>query len=122
MISLYYFGFTLALCLAGPFLLLHKKARAGLMQKLGLVPDHVKAGRVRARNELRVWIHAVSVGEFNAVQPLIQALRTDFPSTAFFVSTTTATGQKLAQDKIGAWATVFYFPFDLPWALHSWLD
>lgn len=122
MISLYYFGFTLLLCIAGPFLLLHKKARAGLVQKLGVVPDYVKAGKTRAGNELRIWIHAVSVGEFNAVHPLIQALRTDYPSAAIFVSTTTATGQKLAHEKIGDFATVFYFPFDLPWALNSWLD
>ncbi len=61
--------------------------------------------------QTRVWLHAVSVGEVNAVRPLVNQLLDEGYTT--FVSTTTATGQKIAQEHFGGRATVFYFPIDL---------
>ncbi len=61
--------------------------------------------------QIRVWIHAVSVGEVNAVRPLVNRLL-DEGYTAY-VSTTTETGQKIAQEHFGGRATIFYFPLDL---------
>lgn len=69
-----------------------------------------------------IWIHAVSVGEFNAVYPLLKKLKEEYPHTALVVSTTTATGQKIAQDKASDIATIFYFPFDLPFCFNPWLN
>lgn len=120
MIWPYYSLFSLGLAAAAPFLLWKEKARAGLSQKLGAVP-----GRVRQAvdgSARRIWVHSVSVGEFNATFPLIQAFRQAHPEYAIFISTATATAQRLAQDKLGDVATIFYFPFDLPWAVNSWLD
>jgi 3-deoxy-D-manno-octulosonic-acid transferase len=122
MISLYYIGFALLLCAVGPFLLWKKKARAGLWQKLGIVPARVIEARMRSGDAPRLWFHAVSVGEFNAILPLLQALHAQYEDASVFVSTTTATGQKLAQERVGSWATVFYFPYDLPWSVNAWLN
>jgi 3-deoxy-D-manno-octulosonic-acid transferase len=120
MTLLYYFCFALVLLVAGPFLLFKKKARAGLWQKLGFVPAALKT----KKNQLNgcVWFHAVSVGEFNAVTPLIKAFHSKYPTVPIVVSTTTYTGQKLAQEKISDIATVFYFPYDLPFATSPYLD
>jgi 3-deoxy-D-manno-octulosonic-acid transferase len=118
-IFIYYcFVFVLLLVL-WPFLLLKKKARAGLGQKLGFIPR-----AIRAKGEALsgcVWFHAVSVGEFNAILPLVNAFAARHPVVPLVVSTTTATGHKLAQEKASDLATVIYFPLDLPGPVTAWL-
>lgn len=59
-----------------------------------------------------IWIHAVSVGEVLAAQPLVQHLKARFPARAVFVSTTTETGQRLARERLGCADAIFYFPLD----------
>ncbi len=120
MIWPYYSLISLGLAAAAPFLLWREKARAGLPQKLGRVPKRI--GRVASKAEKRIWFHTVSVGEFNATYPLLEAFRQSHPDYSVFISTATATGQRLAEEKVGDWATVFYFPFDLPWSVKNWLD
>jgi len=77
MMLAYYIFFALVLCLIGPFLLVNAKARAGLGQKLGRIPLDL----VKAKGEIRgaMWLHAVSVGEFNAILPLVMALHQKYP-------------------------------------------
>lgn len=120
MIWLYYIFFAIVLAVAGPFLLLRAKARVGLKQKLGFVPNAIASNVDRSRPS--IWFHAVSVGEFNAIAPLLNAFHSHNPEFVVYVSTTTGTSQKLAKERLGDWATVFYFPFDLPWALENWLN
>ena len=123
MLFLYYVGFAITLAVAGPFLLLKRKARAGLWQKLGFIPPQQKGSSAApALKQGGIWFHAVSVGEFNAVKPLIEKVHGEHPDIPLYVSTTTATGQALAQEKVGGFATVFYFPFDLPFATGAWLQ
>jgi 3-deoxy-D-manno-octulosonic-acid transferase len=112
--------FALILFSAGPFLLLQKKARAGLSQKFGQVPTTIELDRENLK--YGIWIHSVSVGEFNAMRPLIEKLHAEMPDMPIMVSTTTLTGQTLAQERVGRFARVFYFPFDLPFATSKWLD
>lgn len=120
----YYTVVALVLLLAGPVLLCFKKCRAGLGQKFGFIPSSIgsRAQQSADGDSKRVWFHAVSVGEFNAVFPLILEFRKKHPGAEIFISTTTGTGQEQALRKAGEFATVFYFPFDLPFALNSWLN
>ncbi len=60
----------------------------------------------------RIWIHAVSVGELNAMRPVIDTLL-GLPGVTLLLSTTTSTGQSLARRDFAEQATVFYFPLDL---------
>ncbi len=62
--------------------------------------------------EKSIWIHAVSVGEVLAVLPLAQQLKKRFPLRRIVVSTTTASGQKVAREKMLFVDAVFYFPLD----------
>lgn len=97
-----------------------RKARAGLTQKFGVIPKAINLDSHNLKNG--IWIHAVSVGEFSAVRPLIEKLHESHPEIPLLVSTTTLTGQTLAKERVGAYARVFYFPFDLPFATRSWLE
>jgi 3-deoxy-D-manno-octulosonic-acid transferase len=120
LIALYYFCVFALLVVCGPFLLLSTKARAGLLNKLGVVPNMI-AERARCGRQ-RIWFHAVSVGEFNALWSLLEPFRAEFPQWDIFISTTTATGQALAKERASSFATVFHFPLDLPWATAAFLD
>ena len=59
-----------------------------------------------------IWLHAVSVGEVLAALPFARCLKDRFPRWRLVVSTTTATGQKLARERMAFADAVFYFPFD----------
>jgi 3-deoxy-D-manno-octulosonic-acid transferase len=121
--SLYYLLFSLLLATVGPYLLLSRKARAGIFQKLGFVPKAISDAVLSLPETLpRVWFHAVSVGEFNALFPLVEKFHQDHPEYQIFISTTTATGQELARSRASGFAQVFYFPLDLPWIISRWLD
>jgi 3-deoxy-D-manno-octulosonic-acid transferase len=86
-------------------------------QRLGSLPPEILA-RVTASHSAgnstqgAIWIHAVSVGEVLAAQPLAEGLKARFPGRAVFVSTTTETGQRLARERLQCADGVFYFPLD----------
>jgi 3-deoxy-D-manno-octulosonic-acid transferase len=116
----YELALSLGLISIGPFLLLSPKARAGIGQKLGLIPASLQTQLKEL--DRPIWLHCVSVGEFNAAWPFVQAFHQHYPDTAIVISTTTATGQKLALSKAGTIATIVYFPFDLPFIVSTWLN
>lgn len=59
-----------------------------------------------------VWIHAVSVGEAEAVFPLIKRLQALYPAQAFVVTTTTPTGSARVQAVLGKTVAHVYLPYD----------
>ncbi len=69
----------------------------------------------------RVWIHAVSVGEANAAETLVKALKVRMPDAEIVMSTTTVTGHAVAEKKYGA-ENVVYYPHDFSWTVRRFLD
>jgi 3-deoxy-D-manno-octulosonic-acid transferase len=116
LIFFYYCLTSIVVVLATPILFFRAKSRPGLLQKLGFVPSNLTVSGKSA------WFHAVSVGEFNAIRPLLDEFHKRYPEITVIVSTTTATGQKLAKEKVGQWAKVVYLPYDTIWALKPWLS
>jgi 3-deoxy-D-manno-octulosonic-acid transferase len=112
---------ALFLLLTLPYWLLqmlrHGKYRAGLRERFGAVPSGLNA----PAGQRTIWVHAVSVGEVVASSAVIEALRTKFPVHRVVISTTTATGQKLAARRFGA-ERVFYFPLDFASAVRPYLS
>ncbi len=121
MYALYSALLALFLLITLPYWLLqmlrHGKYRAGLRQRLGAVPPHVRA----AAGKGSIWLHAVSVGEVIAASGVVEELRQRLPSHRVFVSTTTSTGQKLAAKRFGE-ENVFYFPLDFGFAIRPYLQ
>ncbi len=116
--KLAFFAYNLLLALAAVVLLpysLWRGWRRGLPwrrlpERLGFLPRLLHQTAPDS-----IWLHAVSVGEVTACARLVRQLRRRFPWAPLFVSTTTATGQQMAIEKLGATVDgVFYAPLDLP--------
>jgi 3-deoxy-D-manno-octulosonic-acid transferase len=90
--------------------------RAILAQKLGFLPEQTLAN---VRGEPRIWVHAVSIGEVSAVHPLIRKLREVYPGACIMLSTGTASGQKIARERVLEASGTFYFPLDLPFIVRK---
>lgn len=64
-----------------------------------------------------LWLHAVSVGETRAAEPLIKALLQEFPDHAVLLTHMTPTGRATGQEliaKYGERLIQAYLPYDLP--------
>jgi 3-deoxy-D-manno-octulosonic-acid transferase len=74
--------------------------------------------------ELRapIWIHAVSVGEVVAAEPLVRALRHAQPHAPLLVTTMTPTGSEQVRRLFGTDVQHVYVPYDLPVAVRRFLE
>ena len=111
----------MVLVLGAPYWLLRMatsgRYRAGLAGRLGWVPKQLRAA-VAGREV--VWVHAVSVGEVMAATQLIRELGATRPELLIAVSTTTATGQRLAKQRLPE-LPVFYLPLDFAFVVRRYL-
>ncbi|MGB9128057.1 MAG: glycosyltransferase N-terminal domain-containing protein, partial [Thiobacillus sp.] len=68
-----------------------------------------------------LWIHAVSVGEMRAAQPLITALRTAHPGAPVLLTCMTPTGRATAESLYGDFARIVYLPYDYAWLVRRFM-
>lgn len=68
------------------------------------------------------WIHAVSVGEAVAAEPLAVGIRRLCPDLPLVITTVTETGARVVRHRFGAIATHRFFPLDFPGAVRRTLD
>ena len=61
-----------------------------------------------------IWVHCVSVGEFNAARPLIDQLLDIYPEHRLAITTTTITGAEAVRNHYQDRVIHYFFPFDLP--------
>jgi 3-deoxy-D-manno-octulosonic-acid transferase len=93
--------------------LIDGKYRGHVRERLGWrFPQELRVGTGRGLHEGTIWIHAVSVGEVLAAYPLAKQLKERYRERRLVVSTTTATGQKLARERMRFADAIFYFPLD----------
>ncbi len=93
-------------------LVVQGKSRAGLVQRLGILPDSVS--KLKEADGRIIWVHAVSVGEVAAAEPILQQLRLAEPTGQIVLSTTTPTGRRMAEKLDLDVEALIYFPFDFP--------
>ena len=78
----------------------------------------IYAGDVPAR---LVWIHAVSVGEARAAEPLVRALQEFLPDHRLLVTCTTAAGRETIRQVYGEAVLAAYLPYDYPESVQGFL-
>jgi len=92
-----------------PVVLLTRHGR-GLGERLGRLPSAVRT------LHRPLWIHAASVGEVLATEPLIERLRAAQPDVPILVSTTSVTGRETARARLAVDAVIL-LPVDVRWII-----
>ncbi|KMN83152.1 lipid IV(A) 3-deoxy-D-manno-octulosonic acid transferase [Chromobacterium alkanivorans] len=82
--------------------------------------DERFGSQLRPRAQGAIWIHAVSVGETRAAQPLVAALREAWPDAPLLMTQMTPTGRATAL-QLYPDAEVRYLPYDYPQAAQAFL-
>lgn len=94
---------------------------SGLKEKLGFWSNELIKKWLSHKDW--IWIHAVSVGEFNLVYPLVLEINKSYPNYPIMISCITKAGYNLAKAKsIDKNFLVFYFPLDIPYIINSLLN
>lgn len=110
---LYSIGWLLATPLVVAYLLWRSRRqpayRSHWAERFGWHPRRADAAPL-------IWIHAVSVGETRAAQPLVSALAAEYPGARVLVTAMTPTGRETARElyakPLGARFAQAYLPYD----------
>lgn len=115
------FGYTLLLVALLPWALLHLVLRSrrqpAYLEHWGERFGHFAA----PAGQPVIWIHAVSVGETRAAQPLVAALRKRYPDHRLLFTHMTPTGRETSTALFGDTVDRVYLPYDTPWAVARFL-
>ncbi len=68
-----------------------------------------------------LWVHAVSVGEVQAILPLVRQMLDQSPAIPITLTTTTPTGSARVREQLGDQVFHVYMPYDLPPALTGFI-
>jgi 3-deoxy-D-manno-octulosonic-acid transferase len=115
-------GYRLLIWLAFPFVLARlwwrgraePEYRRNIGERFGFYP--ATSGRPV------IWLHAVSMGETRAAEPLLQALRSRHPDCDLLITQMTATGREAAQRLFGGSVRVAWLAYDYPSAVRRFLS
>jgi 3-deoxy-D-manno-octulosonic-acid transferase len=114
-------AYVLAAAVTAP-VWLWPRSRAGKLR----TDWQARLGRIAAvpgrEGRPRVLIHAVSVGEVNALRHLVDRLERAPLKPEIVISVTTDTGIARARSLFGGRHDVVRYPFDLSWAVDSFLE
>jgi 3-deoxy-D-manno-octulosonic-acid transferase len=69
-----------------------------------------------------IWVHAVSVGETRAAEPLIAGLKKRYPDHHILLTHMTPTGRETGVALFGDGVARCYLPYDFPFAVARFLD
>ncbi|MGC8768023.1 3-deoxy-D-manno-octulosonic acid transferase [Calditerrivibrio sp.] len=68
-----------------------------------------------------IWIHCASVGEVRSIKTLYTTIRREFPDLSIIISTTTATGKRIAIEELQPDLSIL-LPIENRWAISYLLD
>ena len=87
--------------------------RSGIRERFGFYEDRP--------SRPVIWLHAVSVGETRAVEPLVAALQARHPECDFLLTQMTAAGRDAARQLFGDRVRLAYLAYDFPSAVRRFL-
>ena len=95
------------------FLLLFKKVwRDDLFWSLGIKKVKIPE---RKQGKIRIWVHAVSLGETKAIESFIIHIKQELPDVEIIKSSITKTGHARSLEKKEIFDYSFYLPIDFSW-------
>ena len=114
--------YTVVLRLALPFLVLRLwwrgRREPGYRESIS-----ERFGIYRAdRPDRLIWVHAVSVGEARAAEPLVRALAGALPDHKILITCTTAAGRETIRQVYGESALSVFLPYDFPETAQAFLE
>jgi 3-deoxy-D-manno-octulosonic-acid transferase len=116
-----YFLYDALLLLAAPIITgyyliksLKRGRSAALASRFGFLSSEER-GKIAGCET--IWVHAVSVGETNAVKSLLKAIKERYPQKKIVLSNVTETGRSVSL-KINEADLCIYFPFDYGFAVN----
>ncbi len=118
MVILYDFFYLLYVLLYLPYAFLKGKWHGGFNQRLGAFPQEFAE---KFRDGRTIWVHAVSVGEVQAVESLLGDLQNRFANHRVVVSTVTGAGHDLAKTKLGNAVEVVFAPLDFSFCVRKFI-
>ncbi|AQQ36973.1 lipid IV(A) 3-deoxy-D-manno-octulosonic acid transferase [Burkholderia cenocepacia] len=101
-------------------LYVRSRKERGYREHIGERFGHV-AGRSRDDRAPLIWVHAVSVGETRAAQPLIDALMHARPDARILLTHMTPSGRATGEQIFGDRVLRCYLPYDMPGAVRRFL-
>jgi len=114
--------YTIVLRLALPFLVLRLwwrgRREPGYRES---IPERFGIYRSDKPDRL-LWIHAVSVGEARAAEPLVRALTGALPDYKILITCTTAAGRETIKQVYGESALTVFLPYDFPETAQAFLE
>jgi 3-deoxy-D-manno-octulosonic-acid transferase len=112
--------FSLGVILAAPYYLWRLRGNLRSMrwrERFGLLPASFQQARREA-----IWVHAVSVGETQAVVGLVRELQKSFPGRSIYLSHVTPAGREAGTHWLPEVAGRFYLPLDWRWSVRRALE
>lgn len=91
-------------------MLRYKRYRAGWANRFGKIAR-------KSPGKKCIWLHAVSLGEINAAQTVVNSLKNSFPNYEILITASTDTGFTRAVALYADNCTVSYFPLDFSFAI-----
>ena len=101
-------------------LLIRSRRERGYREHIGERFGRV-VGRLPEDDTALIWVHAVSVGETRAAQPLIEALIDARPDARILITHMTPSGRATGQQLYGDRVLRCYLPYDMPHAVRRFL-
>lgn len=110
--ALWYPALPFALVVAGG------RDQRNLRERLGRA---IVASKFALADEVRVWVHAASVGEIEAVRPVVLGLVREVPHAAVTVTTMTIAGREAARRRLPGVSACQLAPLDCPLAVRGFI-
>lgn len=115
-------AYSLILYLATPFILLRLWWRGRKEPRYRCHVGERFARYAGAPRPTNIWVHAVSVGETHAAQPLIERLLAQQCERRILLTHMTPTGRATGEALFGDRVDIAYLPYDYPDAVRRFLD
>ncbi|ALK29555.1 lipid IV(A) 3-deoxy-D-manno-octulosonic acid transferase [Burkholderia plantarii] len=95
--------------------------REHIGERFGHLAPAMRAARSPDDGAPLIWVHAVSVGETRAAQPLVEALLAARPDAKLLVTHMTPSGRATGEQLFGTRVLRAYLPYDMPHLVRRFL-